>query len=330
MIRIKAINALIPAVLLAAVIAGGCARQQVEAPLPAKAAADMTLKFRPQQVTRYRLTTESHQSVDWQGPLPDQPVFQGGRNISTVEMTFTQQVRSVGEDGFASAKITIDGLKYSSVIKDEPILEFDSTAVEDADSPCAKLIGQSYTITISPSGNISNIDAAAALRTVEGTSNAHKIAARLVEDHTIKARHGTAVLPAPSQATLATGQVYKNTRDFAFGLMGSKAYERVYRVDKIDTRDDRLIATITMETVPVAPAAGQVREAESSELSKKFDSKEDYSGEMVFDATAGEVERYKERLELQWTLVEPPTGENTEPLVLNMGASRVYELEKID
>jgi len=330
MVRVETTNKLVLAALVVVTVAGGCAQPPMETAPPEARLADISLKFSPQQEDRYRVTTESRQSVNWQGPLPDQPVFQGGRNISTVEMLFTQRIQSVTEDGSASAQITIDGLKYSSVIKDTPVLQFDSASIVDPNSPCARLIGQSYTITITPAGKVLDIDAAAARRAVEGSSDAHKIATRLLEDHTIQARHGTAILPRPSREKLSTGQVYKNTKDFTFGLMGSKAYERIYRVERVQTRGDRVTAVIKMETVPAAPSVEELQEAQSQDLSKKFDTAEDYTGEMIFDATAGRIDRYNEQLELQWTLVEPAAEEGAEPLVLKMGASRLYTLEKID
>src|SRR4030042_3659098 len=93
--------------------------------------ATIELKFNPQDSTTYRIITEAERSIKWEGSVPDEPAFKGGRNHDSREITCAQEIQSVDDKGNAVAKITIKELKYSSMVKDSAVFEFDSSNPKD-------------------------------------------------------------------------------------------------------------------------------------------------------------------------------------------------------
>ena len=151
-----------------------------EKPMPKAVTAEavtLALKFTPQDSATYKLTTQAKRSVEFEDPSSDKGTPVGGHNENTIEMTFTQQIQNINDKGNAITKITIEELKYLSIVKDNTILDFDSSREKDQDNPLAKLIGQSYTIEIAPTGKIIKvIDAEQAKTAVKGKASANKAA----------------------------------------------------------------------------------------------------------------------------------------------------------
>ena len=124
-------------VICALALTAGCAQNNA-----------LALKFTPEDSTTYKVTTEADKSVEWEGPAAGKPKgFIGGHTGNRVEMTFTQDIKSIDDKGNATAKITIKGLKYLAKVKDNIVLDFDSSTGKDTSSPFSKLIGQSYSKT---------------------------------------------------------------------------------------------------------------------------------------------------------------------------------------
>ncbi len=301
---------------------------------PTEETATLALKFSPQDSTTYKITAEAQQSVKWEGPLPDDTTFKGGQNDTKMEMTFTQQIQSVNEKGNAVAKITIEALKYSSVIKENLVVDFDSSRAEDQDSPLAKLIGQSYTIEITPTGKVTKvIDASGAQVAVRGGPSPPITALKLLTTEAIKNRHGFIALPDADKSQLRTGENWSSTKTFLFGMMGSKSYEKIYTLKEIRDTDNRRTAIVKMNAIPTSETAEQLhKEQETSQFSKMFDTTETYTGRLKLDLTTGKIEKYLEKLQSEWIVVEPlaEQQEDKEPIILTMGALRLYSLEKID
>ena len=63
-----------------------------------------------------------------------------------------------------------------------------------------------------------------------------------------------------------------------------------------------------------------------------FDSTQGYTGQLKLDLTNSKVEKYLEKLQLEWIIVDPSAEQkgDTEPDTLKMAATRLYSLEKID
>jgi hypothetical protein len=293
----------------------------------------LALKFTPQDSTTYRVVVEADRSVVWEGPLPEKPTgFKGGHTGNRIETTFAQRIQSVDDKGNAIAEIKIEALKYLSKVRDDVVLDFDSSREKDKDNPLAKLIGQSYTIQISPAGQVLQVvDANQARAAVEGGSSAHQTASALFSAEAIKQRHTIPALPPGEKNRLSPGESWSSTVTFPFDMMGSKSYEKIYTLKEIKDADDRQFAVADMNAVPSSEMAQELhKEQTTNPLEKMFDTNETYSGQLKLDLTAGKVEKCLEELRIEWVIVDPQAKDDKEPAALRMSAMRLYSIEKID
>ncbi|MCK4293664.1 MAG: hypothetical protein KAY65_10740 [Planctomycetes bacterium] len=293
------------------------------------------MKFTPDDTTTYKVTTEAQKSVSWEGPLPSKPsAFKGGRTSNRIEMTFAQQIKSVNDQGAAVAEITIKQLKYIAKVRDNTVLDFDSSREKDQDSPLAKLIGQSYTIEITSSGQVLKVaEVSRAQAATKGSSPAHRTAQTLVSADVVKQRHTIPGLPAGDKAELSEGDNWSSLKNFNFGMMGSKSYERVYELKEIKDSDNRKLALAGMNAVPSSENAPELhKEQATGFLSRLFDNTEDYTGQLKLDLAAGKVEFYTEKLKSEWLAVDPEAlqKDDKEPAALRMTALRLFQIERID
>jgi len=296
---------------------------------------ELALKFTPQDSTTYRLITEAEKSVMWEGPLPEKPsAFKSGHTASRIEMTFTQRIQSIDDKGNAVVEITIKGLKDLAQVRDNTVLDFDSSREKDRDSLLSKLIGQSYTIEISPAGRVLRIlDVNEARAAVKGDSSAHQTASALVSDDTIKQRHTILALAATDKDQFQQGDSWSDMESFSFGMMGSKSYEKIYTLKEVKDTDHRQIAIVEMNAIPSSEMAEELHKEQATGLfTKLFDNTETYTGELKLDLTAGKIEKYIEKLQTEWVAVDPFAGQqdDKEPAALKMTATRLYHIEKID
>lgn len=295
----------------------------------------LTLKFTAQDSTTYKVTTVGEKTVSWEGPTESKPdAFKGGSTGNRIEITFTQKIQSIDDKGNAVARITIKDLKYSAVVKDNTVMEFDSSIEKDQNSPFYKLIGQSYTIELSPAGQVSKIiEVNKALSAVKGTSTTHKTAATLLLPRVIKERHSIPGLPAADKNKIRTEEKWSNTRAFDFGMLGTKSFERIYTLKEIKDSDSGPVAIAVMKAIPSTDMAGQLhKEQTSGLLSRMFDSTDSYTGELKLDLKTGKVKQYLEELKSQWVAIDLAGGQqgNKTPAALRMTATRIYLFEKID
>lgn len=314
------------AVVCSLLLTAGCAR--ITEP-----GATLALKFAPQDLTTYKVKTQAEQSVKWEGAFPKDEAFKDRRNYNEIEMTFTQQVQNTDDEGNATAKITIRGLRYLSIYKNDKVVDFDSAREEDQNKPFARLMGQAYTIKITPDGKVTEItDVEQAQAAVKGSSSAHKAASKLLTPNVIKERHGTLALPAADKSQLQPGDNWSRIRTFSFGLMGSKSYEKVYSLKEVKDQGNRRIAVGQMKAIPTSEMAEQLHQEQAFDIfSKGVDSSETYTGRLRLDLDSGKIEEYFEELRTQWVIVDPAAKEeNKEPAVLRIGVNRVYDLERID
>ncbi len=298
-------------------------------------AIELSLKYTPNDSTTYRYTAEAQRGIKWEGPMSKESAFKGGTTSSRVEMTFTQQIQSTDEKGNAVAKITIIGLKHLSIIRDNPAIDFDSTREKDKDNALMKLIGESYTIEITPDGRVAQvIDANQAQAAVKGPAPATKTAAAMLTTQAITERHTIPAMPAEDKNKLRKGENWRSLKSFSFGLMGSQTYERIYTLKDLTEKDNRRIALVEMKGDPSTEMAQKLHKEKSiGDFSKMFENTETYTGRLELDLNAGKIEKCIEALESEWIAVEPMVGEKNEskePAVLTMTANRLYSLEKIE
>lgn len=300
-----------------------------------KPTVQLALKFTAQDSTTYKVTTVGQKTVAWEGPTESKPAaFKGGSTGNRIEMTFTQQIQSVDDKGNALARITIKDLKYSAVVKDNAVTDFDSSREKDHNSPFYKLIGQSYTIEITPAGQVSKItEINQALSAVKGTSTTHKTAATMLSASMIKERHSIPAMPAADKNKLQTEDNWSSTKTFDFGMLGSKSYERIYTLKEIKETDSGRVAVTGMKAIPSSEMAEQLhKEQTSGMLSRMFDNTDNYTGELKLDLKTGKLQKYLEDLKSEWVAIDLAGGKQGDkaPAALKMTASRLYLIEKID
>jgi hypothetical protein len=300
---------------------------------PAAEAVALALKFTPQDSTTYRVILEADRSVTWEGPLPEKPAaFKGGHTGNKIEITFTQRIQRVDDKGNATAEITIEGLKYLAKVKDNITLDFDSSQNKDPNTAFAKLIGQSYTVEISPAGQVTKvIDVSKAQATVKGSSAAHSAAVAFLSADAIKQRHSIPAMPPADKNQLRPGDSWSSIQAFDFGMMGSKSYEKTYRLKEINGADNRQVAVVEMDAIPSAEMAAELhKEQATGPFSKMFDNTEIYTGKLSLDLTAGKVEECSEKLLSEWVIVDPSPKDDQAPAALKMAALRFYDIKKLN
>ena len=297
-----------------------------------KTPVTLALKFVPGDSTAYRVIRETGKGVEWKGPESGKPKnFTGGHSGSRIEMAFTQQVQSTDGSGNGTVKITVTELKYLAKIKDQVNLDFDSSREKDRGTPLGKLIGQSYTIELTPSGQVSKvIDAAEARAAVAGESVLNKTAANLLADASIKELHALGGLPAPGKDQLRAGESWSNIESFSFDLMGAKAYEKVYTLEGVQNAGNRRVAVAKMKAVPSAEMAKELHKEQSDAFSNMFDNTETFTGELKLDLTKGQVQQWNETLRTEWFIVDPNPKDPQEPAALRMTATRLHSAERIE
>lgn len=338
--RVKISRWLAIAAVCSLLLAAGCAPVGEKAAKPgakpekqiskakSKEVAAIALKFNSGDLTTYRVIAEMKRSIKWEGAVPDEPAFKGGRNHDRLDMAFTQEIQSVDDKGNAVAKITVKELKYSSIVKDVAAFEFDSNKPKDPNHPLAMLIGQSYTLKIAPTGEVIEvIDTKEAETAVRKGSVPPVIALKLLGKEAIKDRHGSLVLPGTDKNQLHTGDNWSSTKTFSFGMMGSESYEKIYTLNQIKDQDNRQIAIIDMNAIPAPVTSDQ-----TADVLKTSDKTKTYTGKLELDLTAGKVEKYLEELQQEWTTAFPGDEQEADqgPVILTMDATRFYSLEKID
>ena len=287
----------------------------------------LALKFNPHESTTYKVTAETGRQAIWEGLSERKPAeFKGGHSGNKMEMTFEQHIQSIDNNGNAVAKITINGLIYQTEVTDNIVLDFDSSRKDDMKGPLGKLIGKSYTIEITPTGQVSKIiDVNDIMAAISNGAPADKTAIRLLSVSAIKARHTIPGLPA-GQEEFGPGQSWDDAKSFYFDQMGTKSYNKTYTLEDIKDAGKSRVAVIRMNAIP---SAEQARE-EPTTLPFPFDSTETYTGQTKLNLSEGKVEQCSEKLLTEWIIVDPASAENERPDAIKMSALNSYDIERID
>jgi hypothetical protein len=327
------------AVLCTIIAAPGCTEHTGEnirtevKPHHQKPAAELALKFEPSDRTTYKLTTENKRGVLWEGPQNSRPKeFIGGHSGNKIQMTFERRILSVNDEGNAIARITVKDLKYTSEVKNEVVLDFDSSREKDQQNPLYKLTGQSYTIELTPSGRVSRvIDVNDARDAVAGGTRNHARATGLLSPSVITDRHSIPPLPAAGNQQLRPGRQWTNIKTFSFGPMGAESFERIFEITQINDNNGRTIVVADMKAVPSTARAKELYEEKSGGFfSSMFDNTETYTGRLKLDATSGKIEQYTEQFRSDWVAVDPMAKQQTEqPDMLRMSAVRYHGIERV-
>ncbi|MFH1370197.1 MAG: hypothetical protein ABII09_02770 [Planctomycetota bacterium] len=296
-------------------------------------AQKIALKLAPGQQNSYKITTYARRDINWQGPVPKKEAFEESFTEEKVELGFTQRIQSVDSAGKAVARVTIDSLKYLSVVKNQTNVDFDSSKMSDADNPLAKLIGQSYTIVFGPDNYISSVlDLSRAQSLVKGRTSADRAGQILLSPEAVKERQMAILLPQQGEEQLKPGDKWSRIKTYSFGMMGVKSYEKIYTLKEIRDADGRQIAIVDMNAIPTSEVEqGFDGQQAGKDFPRMFDTNDTYTGAGVVDLSAGCIDSYRENLRASWITAFPPDAKSdpNEPVVLRMTATRNYSLEKI-
>ena len=195
--------------------------------------ANLSLRFNPQSSQTYEVTTEVTKDFRFEQPTMDK--LREEQTKTLIRMAFTQTIDSVDNQGVASATVVIDGLSVTMTNKNEQRLSYDSAKEEDKTNPLNKLVGQRYTVQISPNGKVVGFDSDAAKKSVTAGFEA-KLAERILSEDGIRERHEIPALWGAEE----NGAVKKSWTQVVPsppGLLAPKSYQKTYTLTGIETRD---------------------------------------------------------------------------------------------
>ena len=272
----------------------------------------LSLEFEPGTKTRYRVTTEAVTAME--GPetaVQDNASTAPFPKVSeSSEVVFTQEILGPvpEEANTVVALVTIDQVRYVRTSPVQPGLAFDSQEPADQNSPFAKLIGQTYTIEISPLGYVPGVfNLLSARLAVRGPTPAHAAALELVSPPAIFRRHGSFSLPGPDVGSLAVGGQWRGVQQVTLKApgrdmdrLGTHRFDKIYRLQSVEQRPVGAVAVVVFAGSPRPRRSPDGRLAEVPFLSCS------YVGGGEFNLDAGRVEDYLEHLEVRMPL--PGTG----------------------
>jgi len=286
------------------------------------------LKFKEGDSASYKVILERDKSLDFAGEVAEDQSFKSGHTGSKAEITFARQIQSVDSSGNAVSKITIKALKYLMKVKNEVVVDFDSSRPQDGSNVLNQLIGKSYEITITAKGEVVKVSGAVQIEaSVRGNAPAEGAAAQLVSEEIVKKCHQVPALIDAEDKNYNPGDKWKGQKTFSFDLMGSDSYEKIYTLKEIKDENGRRVALVDMIAVPGAEGSQP-----DTGLSKMFVQTSDYNGKMRFDLTNGQVAQYLEQMRSEWTVVDPESVQQTGQSLstIKIGITELYSIEKID
>jgi hypothetical protein len=287
----------------------------------------ISLNFTPRQTVSYESTSKMIKDVEF-----DQPSMKKDKKDQTstvVTVKFDQTVAEVGQDGTAIADVTIKAIQCKMVNKNEVRYEFDSASDKSKADSLKNLIGQSYRISISPSGTVKVVDAVKA-RAISISGEGQALAKKVFGDADIIERHQLP-LPGADKKIVTSSKGWTQVAPSPPGLLAPKTFNKVYTVKQIKG-DTVTITMAAKENLTEKPADGQKAAAASNMgfLAKLFDNTDDYTGKLVL--SGGIVDSYEETLVSTYTAQDKPADAKADaaPDTLIMRLTYVLSLKKVN
>jgi hypothetical protein len=310
--------------------------QKVEAAKPKPGSVKIVLMPAVGQENSYKITNQMKRIIKWEGAVPSQDIPEESFSDDKIEMVFTRHIESRDANSDAITRVTIDRLKYNSVVKNQTVLDFDSSTPADANNPLAGLVGQSYTIAVEPNNYVSSITNLPRVNVLmKGLTTADSIGKNILSSDAIRGIHSALLLPPPGNENLLPGAQWSQIKTFGFGMMGIKSYEKIYTLKDVQEVNGRKIAAISMNAIPsseVEPKFSQQQGRGGSQ--SMFDTNEAFTGKGELDLTDGCIKNYSENLNTSWIAAIPSSGtkasDANQPTVLKMTAVYSYTLEKVE
>jgi len=289
--------------------------------------ANLTLQFSPQSSDSYQVTTEVIKDFKFEQPTMDK--LRQEQTKTLIQMDFTQTVDAVDNKGVATATVAIDALKVLMTNKNEQKLSYDSTKPEDKTNPLASLIGQRYTVSISPEGKVVSFDTQAAKKAVTAGFEA-KLAERILGEDGVRERHE---VPALWGAGKAGQKTWTEVVPSPPGLLAPKTYQKTYTMTGIETRDGQKVAVVDMKATESAEPTKESKAgaAGMGMFAKMFDSEDVYTGTLLLGLGSGDVIEYGETLVSTYTAQEMPenAAPNKGPDTLTMQFTNRLSMKKL-
>ena len=294
----------------------------------APSATGLSLKFVPNEVAAYKATTEVIKDFDFEQPNANKAKHEQTKTL--IEMGFTQKIEHVDADGTATATITIKDLKVDIINKNEPKFTFNSQDEKDKTAPLVKLLGQSYTIQLTPTGQVHVLDTKEALAAVS-SGYEKKLAESILAAKSITQWHQVPALPQDKASGYSVKNTWSQVVPSPPGLLSPKSYEKIYTLADIDNN----IVTINMianETGKPAESGAEQAAGSMGMFAKMFDNKDDYTGTLKMNMATGEVLLSQETLISTYLAQEMPKDGDPDkgPDVLTMRFTNRIRLEKLD
>lgn len=295
-----------------------------------------SLEFESGTKTRYRVITEAVTAMESQEiAVKDNTSTAHYPKVSeSSEVVFTQEILGpVPENpNTVIALVTIEQVRYVRTSPGQPDLSFDSQESVDQNNPFAKLIGQTYTIEISPLGYVPGVfNLRPARLAVRGSTSAHAAALDLLSPPAIFSRHGSFSLPGPDVGSLAVGGRWRGVQQFTLKAsgtnmerLGTHRFEKIYQLESVEQRSVGAVAVVVFVGSPRPRRTPDGRLAEVPFLSCS------YIGGSEFNLDAGRVEGYLEQLEVRMPLPgtgSPPTEGPEGHVVIAKRFCRVQRLD---
>ncbi len=305
--------------------------------------ADLRLKPAVDDSTMYKFAEHWVSSLRFEQPSLNK--LDEKKTGTNIEMKFLQRIESVDKEGNAIARVTIKAFKYHVMVKNEVTFDFDSTREADKDRALSKLIGQSFTIKISPDGGVEVVDAKKARNAVKGGSDG--TAARgLLSKELIAKRHSILALPDAGNRVVSVPQGGK-TRIYYQGdswirikpshpalKWAPKSLAKTYTLEQITKEKRHRVALITMNGAESVESAEDAPESAGlmGIFGNIFDPQEIYTGRFTLDLDTGKVMEYNEKFVGTYTAMDTPKGKDSDkgPDVLTMGFTHEISMEMSD
>jgi hypothetical protein len=284
----------------------------------------MVLQMQAGQTASYESTTTMIK--DYKFEQPTMKKLDENQTSTAVTVKFDQTVTEVGQDGTAIADIVIKGIQCKVVSKNEARYEFDSADAAKQADKMNDLIGQSYRISISSTGQVKVLDATA-IRAVAVTGEGQNLAKKMLSDESIVERHQ---LPLPEGVkTLSARQSWTQVVPSPPGLLASKTFEKVYTVAEVGK--DKVVVNMVAKESLGKKADGQSSGGTMGMFAKMFDSQDDFTGSLVFNPADGGVMACEEKLVSTYTASEMPQNAPADALpdTLMMRLTNGVSLKKL-
>lgn len=287
----------------------------------------LALQFQNQSNASYEVTAEMIKDFKFEQPTLSKIRQEQTKTSYTV--TFDQDITTVDAEGNATADITITGLKIYVTSKDEVKFSFDSANPDDSNKPMAQLLGQKYTIQMTPNGKLLKFDVSEAQKAISAGME-KKIAEQLLSEERIRQRHEIPALWEAPVKPVSVNAKWTQTVPSPPGLLAPKNFKKTYTFAGIENQNGRKVAVVTMS----ASESGQQASSGDTGIgmfAKMFDSSDNYTGKLVYDLQSGQVLDYHETLISTYVAQEMPENAAPDkgPDTLTMGLTHRVHMRKL-